>query len=189
MLRGEDRVDLRAGTFEDRRQARYFGRDIVDRSRSSAFSTRSDAQVASASRFIAESSRCSLARSSRARSSWPSAMVFRRATLRLRSHSALDGAELLAESASMRRASPRARATGRVRARGREHARLLGQPRLQVGDAAADDLGFAGCVASWRSSWADTAAEVLHVAALLGEFLGGFLVRFLLAREIVLRYP
>ena len=183
--RGEDRVDRSSPgpSSTEVRRATSAATSLM-RSRSSAFSTRSDAQVASASRFIAETSRCSLARSSRARSSWLSASVFsaRSASVAV-AVAALDGAELLAQIGldPARRIDIDAQLVALALAVG-EQARLLGQPHFHVGDAAAHDLGFGGLRRELALELADAGAEVLHVAALLGELLGGLLGGVLLAR-------
>ena len=62
---------------------------------------------------------------------------------------------------------------------------MLGQPHFHVGDAPAHDLGFVGLRRKLALELADARAEVLHVAALFGEFLAGFLAGFLLARVAV----
>ena len=96
---------------------------------------------------------------------------------------ALDGAELLAQVGldPPRRVDIDAQLVALALAVG-EQARLLGQPHLHVGDAAAHDLGFGGLRRELALELADAGAEVLHRAALLGELLGGLLGRFLLAR-------
>ena len=169
----------RAGAFEHRGQPRHFGRDVVD----ALAQQRVLDPLGRPGRFRLALHRGELALQLGAILARALELAFGHRLFGAQRFggarvAALDGAELLAQIGldAPRRVHIHAQLVALALAVG-EHARLLGQPHLHVGDAAAHDLGFAGLRRELALELADAGAEVLHVAALLGEFLGGFLVR------------
>ena len=146
------------------------------RSRSKAFSTRSDAQVSSASRFIAARSRASRSRSSVVRPSSDCNWAFSALSFSARRTGA--AVELGDGGAQVVFGLARGHFDFAAHLIELEFA-LVEQPRLfaeavfQILGAAAENFGFRGLRHQLLFEFGDAAAEILDPAALFGQFLGG----------------
>ena len=143
------------------------------RSRNSEFSTRSEAQASSVSRFILPRSRASRSRSSRR--ALQLALQLRLFRLEPLVRGACAGVELGDRGAQvafgLARGFDLAVDLAELEFALGEQARLLAEPVLQIVGAAAENFGFGGLRRQLLLELADAAAEILDLAALFVQFL------------------